>query len=303
MKKLLLIYNPGAGTGKGRSALPDVIEYFSYAGFSVEVYPTQHAGDGRRKILDDAAAFDRIVVAGGDGMIHEAVGALVQHPHPTPLAVLPCGTINDFAATHGIPKKIRDAAKIAVTGHPQRIDVGCFNEQIFSYVAAFGMVTHVSYETKQVTKNKLGRIAYGLEILKSIDLKHFDAASRQMRIASNRGVIVGKFIFGAITNSKYMGGIGKFFPEDVKTNDGLLEGLFIRRPNTIVELEQLKRGLIENDLTAPCIIYHRSASFSIKTHSPMDWTLDGEKGGGWQNVSINTLPQALPLMLPSSCTE
>lgn len=298
MKKLLLIYNPQAGTGKVRHALPDIVERFSKADFTTEVFPTRFPGDGAQKVRAEGNTYDRIVVAGGDGMIHEIVAVLADGSHHVPLAVLPGGTINDFAATHSIPKDLLAAANIAVSGKAQPVDVGRFNEQCFSYVAAFGMVTHVSYETKQKNKNKLGRIAYGLEILKSIDLKHFEAASRSMRIAGSRGVVSGEFIFGAVTNSRSIGGIDNFFPNDVKTDDGMLEGLFIRRPATIVELEQLKRGLIDNDLHAPCIVCQRSASFSIKADSPIAWTLDGENGGQWQSATIHTLPHALSLILP-----
>ena len=53
-----------------------------------------------------------------------------------------------------------DTADTIVTGTPFSFDIGQFNDDYFVYIAAFGIFTDVSYETKQSMKNILGHMAY-----------------------------------------------------------------------------------------------------------------------------------------------
>lgn len=182
MKRLLFVFNPHSGTGKIIKNLGEVINIFTKADYEVVAYPTQSGGDGERKILSDGNRFDRIVVAGGDGMLHELVNAALQLPKQIPVGYIPTGTINDFASTHNIPKNIIDAAVIAASDNIRTIDVGMFNDEIFSYVAAFGLVTNVAYDTDQKAKNNWGVLAYLANGIKNMDLPHFYAACRKMTI-------------------------------------------------------------------------------------------------------------------------
>ena len=79
------------------------------------------------------------------------------------MGYIPTGTTNDFANSLKIPKNILAAADNAVSGKAFPCDVGKFNDGIFVYIAAFGLFTDVSYQTKQEVKNVLGHLAYLLE--------------------------------------------------------------------------------------------------------------------------------------------
>ena len=61
---------------------------------------------------------------------------------------------------------------------PFSCDVGTFNDDPFIYIAAFGLFTDVSYETKQSMKNILGHLAYVLEGAKRI----FNIPSYKLRV-------------------------------------------------------------------------------------------------------------------------
>lgn len=301
MKKILFIYNPNSGTGKIKARLSDVVDIFTKNGYDVMVYPTQSQGDCiRRVIAAKEEDFDRIIAAGGDGMLHELFAGVAESETQTVVGYIPTGTVNDFASTHRIPKNINKAAENAVLGTITPIDAARFNQTYFSYVAAFGVVTHVSYSTDQKAKNMLGSFAYFLEVAKSIDLKHFEEATCSMKITTDNMEIKGDFIFGAVTNSTSLGGIKNLLPQDVKLDDGLLEGVFIKRPKTLVELELLKKGLADRSLSASCIICVKSANFRIETEQKVAWTLDGENGGTHDNVNIKVIPQAIQIALPST---
>ena len=169
MKRLLFIYNPRAGKGLLKPQLSDIIDIFVKAGYEVVVYPTQAYRDAYKKVLEyEADRYDLVVCSGGDGTIDEVVTGMMHRNVRTPVGYIPTGTTNDFANSLHIPKGLLKAADNAVNGVLFPCDVGQFNEDIFVYVAAFGIFTDVSYETAQDMKNVLGHMAYLLEGMKRL---------------------------------------------------------------------------------------------------------------------------------------
>ena len=92
MKKALFLFNPRAGKGTIKNALSKITDILTQAGFLVTVYPTQAKGDAHDKILEWGLSYDRIVVAGGDGMLHEALNAVMNLSRKVDLAFIPSGT-------------------------------------------------------------------------------------------------------------------------------------------------------------------------------------------------------------------
>lgn len=308
MPRILFVYNPRSGTGKISASLSDVVEIFTKNGFETTVYPTQSPGDCTRRVIAAASKeeFDRIVAAGGDGMMHELVAAIAKTKSKTAVGFIPTGTVNDFASTHSIPKTIPEAAENAVRGTVMPIDAGRFNKKYFSYVAAFGMVAQVSYNTNQRAKNLFGSFAYFLEGLRSFDLIHWQKATSSLKITAGNMEVSGDFIFGAVTNTTSLGGIANFLPEGTIMTDGLLEGIFVKQPKTLAELEQIRRWLFNRSFESPCVIFRRSSSFHIEPLNPeqkVEWTLDGEYGGEHDVVDIEVLPLALNVVLPGGENE
>ena len=156
MKKLLFVYNPNSGMGLLKPKLSDVIDIFVKAGYEVTAYPTQSYRDATEKIASYTEDYDLVVCSGGDGTLDEVVTGMCMREDKTPIGYIPTGTTNDFAASLHIPKEVAEAAELAVTGQPFSCDVGKFNDDYFVYIAAFGLFTDVSYETKQKMKNIIG---------------------------------------------------------------------------------------------------------------------------------------------------
>lgn len=298
MKKLLFIFNPKAGAGDICKNLGEVVDIFTKAGYEVVAYPTQAPGDGRQKVLEEGAGYDRIVTAGGDGILHEIVNAVLQLPNEVTVGYIPAGTINDFATTHKIPKNnILEAAKIAVSDRIVSIDVGKFNEEYFTYVAAFGIVTNVAYDTDQKAKKRWRILAYVANVIKCITPKKFKAATRRVRVDTGEMVLQGDFVFGAVSNSLSIGSIKNLVDKETVLNDGLLEGLFIQRPKTLKDWDQIRKGLITRDFSAAGMAFVRAKRFEI-TMENTAWTLDGENGGEHTHIVISAEKQVLKVALP-----
>ena len=157
-KRMMLIINPMAGRSGYKTGFGEVMNILDSGGYLTTVYFTQGRGDATVMAAQHAAEYDTVACIGGDGTLSEVVSGLMQVPNPPPLGYIPMGTTNDVASTLGLPKNATDAALRIVTGTPTAFDVGSFGERsYFTYVAAFGAFTAVSYETPQNEKQALAR--------------------------------------------------------------------------------------------------------------------------------------------------
>ena len=148
MKRLLFIYNPHAGKELLKPKLADVIDIFVKAGYEVVAYPTQAYRDAYKKIKKyDSSEYDLIVCSGGDGTLDEVVTGMMKRDRDKrePIGYIPTGTTNDFASSLHIPRGLLEAADNAVNGKVFACDAGRFNDDIFVYIAAFGLFTDVFF--------------------------------------------------------------------------------------------------------------------------------------------------------------
>lgn len=294
-KKMLFIYNPRAGKSQIRSNLLDMIDIFVKAGYEVTAYPTQAQGDGIRAVTErQIGYYDMIACSGGDGTLDEVVTGMMRCEKRLPIGYVPAGTTNDFAGSLGIPRSMERAARVIVDGRSFRCDVGGFNENIFVYIAAFGLFTDVSYETRQDMKNVLGHMAYVLEGMRKLS----KVKSYALKVISGDKVIKGDFIFGMITNSLSVGGFKKITGDNVKLDDGVFEVTLIRRPGNPVELNTIMAAMVNRNIDTDLMECFTASELQIESQEEISWTLDGEFGGRHSRVEIRNYKQALEIRVP-----
>ena len=297
MKRLLFVYNPHAGKGMLAPKVSDVVDIFVKAGYEVVIYPTQAYHDAYKKISEyDASTYDLVVCSGGDGTLDEVVTGMMKREDRDPIGYIPAGTTNDFANSLHIPKDVLKAADNAVNGSEFCCDVGKFNDGIFVYIAAFGLFTDVSYETKQELKNVLGHLAYLLEGTKRL----FNIPSYRIKVEHDGEVIEDEFVFGMVTNSRSVGGFKNLTGKNVDMNDGLFEVTLITNPKNPLELQEIMTALLTAEDNTDLIYSFKSAHVVIESEEAVPWTLDGEFGGDQTRVEINNLHEAMNLYLTSS---
>jgi diacylglycerol kinase family enzyme len=121
--------NLDSGSGQAAREALDAV-----GGFDVE--PCDPEGLDRQIQRAVHAGADRVVIAGGDGTIAKAAGALVGQA--TALAVVPGGTLNHFARDHGIPTDHVEAAEVSATGDTITTDVATLNGRVFLNTSSVG---------------------------------------------------------------------------------------------------------------------------------------------------------------------
>lgn len=299
MKKLLFVYNPHSGKGAIGQSLSEIICRFTDGGYDVTVHPTREQRDGQNYIRDHAGEYDTVVASGGDGMLHEMFCGFHEAGIKMPCGYIPAGTVNDFASSLKIPKVPEEAADIIVAGNFKELDAGLFNDTVFSYVAAFGMFTKVSYATDQKMKNALGAAAYFIEVLKSLDPKSFRDSTVRAKISFGGEVYEDEFIYGMVCNTLSVGTLTGIVPQGAKMDDGLLEGVFIKAPKNLPELDSIRNALVTGNLDIPGIVYSKSSAFTVETERETEWTLDGEYGGSHTLTDIRVKEKAVSIAVPA----
>lgn len=300
MKRLLFIYNPHAGKELLKPVVSDIVDIFVKAGYEVVIYPTQSYRDAYRKVLEcSSKEYDLVVCSGGDGTLDEVVTGMMKREERLPIGYIPTGTTNDFANSLHIPRHILEAADNAVNGEVFPCDVGRFNDDIFVYIAAFGLFTDVSYETRQEVKNVLGHLAYVLEGTKRL----FNVPSYRIKFTHDGESIEDEFIFGMVTNSRSVGGFRSMVGRQVVFDDGLFEVTLIRTPKNPLELQEIVAALLIEQIDTKYMYTFRTGEIIFESLEEIPWTLDGEYGGSHDEVIIQNYKQQLSIMVPKKHVE
>ena len=291
--KMLFVYNPRAGKEKIRENLADILELFAERGYEMTVVPTQARDEARQVVRDRAKKYSLVVCSGGDGTLDEVVTGMIQSGFKTPLGYIPAGSTNDYGESLGLSKNMILAAKTAVDGKDFACDMGSFNDDVFVYIAAFGLFTDVSYETDQAVKNVLGHMAYVLEGMKRLS----NIRSFPRKVTYDGKVIEDEFIFGMITNSRSVGGFKNITGKNVEMDDGLFEVTLIKMPTNPAELSSIMASLLNRDIDSEMMYCFRASSLTVESEEPIAWTLDGENGGMHREAVIENLHKTVDIRI------
>lgn len=285
-----------------KNHLLEIVDILVKAGYEVTVYPTQERGDACRAMRERKKSYELVVCSGGDGTLDEIVTGMMQSGFKTTIGYIPAGSTNDFANSLKIPSTMKKAAEVAVNGTVFSCDVGRFNEDVFVYIAAFGLFTEVSYGTPQEMKNMLGHMAYILEGVKHLQ----NVKSHHLKVTSisengETTVIEDNFIYGMVTNSYSVGGFksiaGNVFKGRIALNDGLFEVTLIKMPKNPMELNSILAALTIQNIDTAYMYSFKSGKVVIESEDEVAWTLDGEFGGAHKVVTLTNVKQAMDIVV------
>lgn len=292
-KKLLFVYNPNAGKGRIKNWLSSIVELFVKHEFEVVIYSTSGKKDATNIVIDclKKESYDRVICSGGDGTLNEVISGVMLSGVNTKIGYIPAGTTNDFAYNLKLPKNMQKAAWIALNGESYVCDIGNMNGEYFTYTAAFGLFTDASYETPQHIKNMLGKLAYLLEGIKRLP----NWKSYVVKITYEDKVIKDDFILGLITNSTSVAGFKGLTSKDVLLDDGLFECLFIKRPQSVLDLQGIINDLLTGSLHGEHIYSFPIKEIELESEESIPWSLDGEFGGEYTHTVIKNNQKAITI--------
>ena len=304
-RKALFIVNPHSGKGLIKNHLLEIIDVMTKADYEVTVYTTQSQGDAVRVMRERKKRYELVVCSGGDGTLDEIVTGMIQSGFQTTIGYIPSGSTNDFAISLGIPSIMKRAAEIVVGGKVFPCDVGRFNDDVFVYIAAFGLFTEVSYGTPQEMKNTLGHMAYILEGMKHLqNIKSYHLKVTYVSESGEERSIEDDFIFGMVTNTYSVGGFksiaGNVFKGNVALNDGLFEVTLIKVPRNPIELNSILAALAVQNIDTDYMYSFKSGRLMVESEEEVAWTLDGEYGGRHRQVELRNEKEAMEIMVKNN---
>jgi len=292
-----LFLNPTAGRGRAGRRQTRIVELLQQKGLELELHASDAAGDIESQIKRhvDAGA-SRVVVAGGDGSVHEAVNGILQSDNKAALGVIPTGTGNDFVKACSIPQNWEHATqlladRLAADEAPRQIDAGRFNDRFFANGAGIGFDAKVTRVAKSI-RLPIGDLVYLLAIFKTMV---GGIVSPSVQIAADGFSWNGPLTLAAFCNGPWVGGMFHIAPT-ASNSDGSLE-LVIAKPVTRRRILTLLPKLMGGEHLAEEEIVHRPlTSLTIKADAPIPSQLDGEAQPLQTDFAISVLPGVLSLL-------
>ncbi len=289
-----LFINPTAGRGRAGKRLPRIVDLLQTDGVDVDVVESRAVGDLENQV---AARTDisNIVVAGGDGSVHEAVNGILNGGGSGALSVIPTGTGNDYAKAIGTPLDwelaTRElASRLAGNSTTRKIDAGRMNGRWFANGAGIGFDAKVT----QIARSyhlPIGDFVYLLAIFRGM----VDG------IATPRITIEGDFewdgplTLASVSNGPWIG--GKFHIAPMAVNDDSQLELLIAAPVTrrriVALLPKLMKG---SHIHEPEVSHAPVRSLRIRSDAPIPSHLDGEMQPVQTDFDIELVPDALQIL-------
>lgn len=158
-----LIANPGAGNAlEGPARLEEAVRYLTEHGIEVDVAFAAPKEEGLNIAKNAVKKGYKIIIAmGGDGTIGEVIRGIAGSK--ATLGIIASGTMNDIAASIGIPENIQGACELIVTGNTRKLDLGRitttkYKKFYFLMVTVIGLTATMYPKVKKIPKGKLSKI-------------------------------------------------------------------------------------------------------------------------------------------------
>ena len=125
-----------------------------------------------------------VVAVGGDGTLNTVAQA--AHSVGCAMGIVPQGTFNYFARTHGIPADPAEAARLLLRAVPAPVQVAAVNDRVFLVNASLGLYPDL-LEDREMYKARFGRSRWVAFWAASATLLR---AQRQLRLHIEQGASV-----------------------------------------------------------------------------------------------------------------
>ncbi|MDF2615738.1 MAG: dagK [Sedimentibacter sp.] len=296
MKKYFVIYNPSSG----KELAPQKIFHAAESIMEIEdteftFFATKKKGDGEAAAIRGCQErYDMIISCGGDGTVHEVVNGMMKCSERPKLAILPAGTVNDFAEQLKMPKAYANFASLLLKKKFISIDVGKINDDYFVNVVGGGAFTSIPHNVTIEAKTILGKYAYYFKAAVQVPEELENSHNITYEIDGNQH----KFstLLFLIVNSSGAGGF-KYLCPDAKINDGLLDLVVFEKTNNADLLQIFTKVFNGQHITHPKVHYYQGKNIKISSDKDLSVDADGDFGG-YAPLEISSVHNAIELLVP-----
>jgi diacylglycerol kinase (ATP) len=254
-----------------------------------EVPKSKKAPKQVRKAVDAGA--DLVFVWGGDGMVQRCVDALAGTD--VTVAIVPAGTANLFATSLDIPRDIRAAVDIGLTGDRRRYDLGRVDGEHFAVMAGAGFDAALIDDADRGMKRRTGRLAYVRTALRHVGdapvdtIVHLD--DRPWYEGPSTCLLLGNI--GTIA-----GGIKAF--DDANPFDGHLEVGVATAHGALQWARTVGRMAVGHTAESPFVRIGRATKVYAEFAEPVLLELDGGARKRVKRLEAEAVPAAVTIAVP-----
>jgi diacylglycerol kinase family enzyme len=336
VKRVLLVANPTAQSGKNASRIERVQALFGERGIHAEPFPTLPNGATSAALTERLGKGDHstVVAMGGDGTFREVASGIVGSGYAPSVAMgfLPTGTANDQGKSFGMSATVGALARnvdVIALGHETKLDAGVIEplderggvlgRTLFFDSAGWGLSARVLF-----ARNRDREIVAKLGVLKELYRDHLVYAGALLRTFLEAQVVDDKFTavvdvdgasrtFHGLTDlvikaTRFYGGAWVFDPTS-RHDDGEFELVVFRGKREWLSkaITDLEGNPVTSDMLAKVGVEHskpiRGSRFEILLAQegvvPIAAQIDGEEHERSYHTRVTVLRQALRLIVPS----
>lgn len=284
------LVNPAAGRGAGAACLDALRRLAAAHGAQIHVSESGDdlAAKARQAVADGV---ERLLVAGGDGTLHQAVQGLAGSE--CALGLIPLGSGNDLATVLGAPRDPAAATEIALTREPRQIDLGKVTgpagERWFSIYCGVGFDSEVTRHANRVRLLR-GPAIYAWAVVKTL----FGFRPPVLRIEHDGGLFHEAGMFVTVANGPTFGGGMRIAPE-ARLDDGHFDLVLVRRLPKWKLLQVFPKVYSGRHVGHPQIEILRTRRAHIVLDREMEMYGDGEAmiPVGPEGVTVEMVPSRL----------
>ena len=318
------VLNPISGGGRGlrhrarieallgAAGVPFVLAISEYAGHIIELAR-----------LAAREGFRRFIAIGGDGTLNELVNGVfsngrvfsnggassgggtlssggafsggLEPSEQLTLALVPVGRGDDWARTHGIPRRLEESVRLVAAGRSVAHDIGVVDFQrdggkrLFLNVAGVGFDAYVVEQTRAT---RLGPLTYLAGLLRGFATY----VAPRMAVSADSLHLDERLFVAFAAVGRYCGG-GMHVAPGAATDDGLLDIVTIGeigKLELVVNVRRLFDGTLPDYKKVKTV---RTARAQVAAAPPARVQADGELLGEVP-VTFSVLPRAIRVIVP-----
>ena len=320
--RLLALHNPRSG--QGDSGWDRFVETLRVLGNDIEIREIRHDVP-LDTMLEDAADFERVIAAGGDGTVSSVAHALAGRRRP--LLAYPAGTANLIALNLRMPADPDELARVAVGGVLLETDLAELTcvagrapaelispedevpdppEERTSRVG-FALIAGAGFDAELIAGSEALKETLGVGAYLAAALAHPRPTVARIELdldgrrVDTEGIGVLIVNFGRIQLDL------KLAP-DADAHDGLLD-VVVLRARSVVGLAPLVVGALAERLGLPGpelhdrLEVHHATRVTVRADPPLPVQFDGETLEGSTPLSARILPHAAVFVVPGDSDE
>ena len=303
MMRHVFILNPVAGKNQMALTLRGRIDaYFArHPELEYRIRLTDGVGAATRIAREECATDGpvRLYACGGDGTLQETANGIPLDRTDVELAVIPCGSGNDYVRTFGGGEAFCELSDL-IEGAAMPVDAIDCGDRISLNIASIGLDASVGHKMQKYKglPGVNGSMAYNIAVVDVVC--HPIGVDMTIEIDGEDGVVrrQGKYLMTLAANGRFYGGGYQGAPTAVP-DDGLLEFVLVKKISRLeipFVLGKYKAGEHEG---VKCIETIRGTAMRVQAVKPMMCNIDGECFPT-DSISFRILPDAYRLVLPAS---